>query len=109
RLARPRHRPDSRAYHFENAIRTKHFEQTVDLIFSPCDFNGQRVWSNIDHARAEYASQLEYVRACLMSCSYFDHRQVADDRGLVGYLFDQQDVGEFVEVGFDAASLVSIG
>ncbi len=40
---------------------------------------------------------------------YFDHCQIANNRRLVRNIFNQQDVDELVEIGLDAACLITIG
>src|ERR1019366_8277670 len=49
RLTATPHGNDAGAHHFQYTIRTQHFNQSIDLVFRPRDFDGQGFGRNVDH------------------------------------------------------------
>src|SRR5258708_12615594 len=97
------------ADHLKYAERRKYFEQAVDLIDGPRDFDDERFGSHINDPRAENFDQFHQVGAILLIGRDFDQGKVSLEKRTSGDIFCKENIDELFEAGFEAMRTSFIG
>src|SRR5947209_17231664 len=92
------HSYSSRASRFQNAVRSKFFNEAIDRLLRSRSLQHQRIWRCFQHAGIQSLNCVQYIRSLARWHSELDNRELTMDRWHLRDVFHVQHLGKLIQI-----------